>query len=465
MRKSPSLALRLILSFSLVTTLGFMIVGWITQASLQKHFETEDASELRVIEKSLENILAGHDPERDADLLERRLNDILVGHHHALLKIVNHGRVIFMSPALQGMTLPAAGERAGNDIVATSDGHHRYRLLSKTLRPGGDAARVYQVVIAVAYDSHDRFLGSFQKTLWAIVLGGIIIFSFLGWLIVRQGLSPLLRIVENIRHINAHKLQQRLDPRDFPEELRDLADSFNDMIERIDESFQRISNFSSDIAHELRTPITNMMTQTQVALSRAREVNEYREILYSNIDEYERMARMINDMLLLAKSDVGLESMEFTEVALHLEVASLIEFYEAWAEEAGVTLRMSGQAQVAGDQLMLRRALSNLLSNAIHHTPRGGGVDIMISDETADVVVEIRNRGETIAPESLPRLFDRFYHRSHPQGGNPKGFGLGLAIVKSIVDAHGGHIGVVSENSFTTFSIRLPAAPRQSTGH
>ncbi len=454
MHKSPSLALRLILSFSLVTTIGFMIVGWITQASLQKHFETEDVSELRVIEKSLENILIGHDPEKDADLLERRLNDILVGHHHALLKIVNNGTTVFISPALKGMTLPIAALPTANNIAVTSDGHHRYRLLSKTLLIHGSEIRRYQVVIAVAYDSHDRFLVGFQKTLWAIVLSGIFIFSFLGWLIVRQGLSPLLRIVENIRHINAHKLQERLDPHDFPEELRDLADSFNDLIERIDESFQRISNFSSEIAHELRTPITNMMTQTQVALSRAREVHEYREILYSNIDEYERMAQMINDMLLLAKSDVGLEQADLRQVVLHSEAASLIEFYEAWAEEAGISLRLTGAAEVYGDQLMLRRALSNLISNAIHHTPRGGTVDIII--ETGDgVAIKVCNQGQTIPAVNLPRLFDRFYHRSQPHEGNQRGFGLGLAIVKSIVDAHGGDICVTSAEGITIFTIRF----------
>jgi len=143
-------------------------------------------------------------------------------------------------------------------------------------------------------------------------------------------------------------LNTRLSPKTLPKELTDLAVSFNEMLERMKDAFLRLSNFSADIAHDLRTPVTSMMTQTQVALSRSRSIDEYREILYSNIEEYEHMAQMINDMLLLAKADNDPGNLNPTQVNLASEVNILFEYYEAWAEEPGVTLKLEGTATASG---------------------------------------------------------------------------------------------------------------------
>ncbi len=459
-RRPPSLAFTIILSFSLVSTIGFLGFGWVTQASLKQHFAIEDNSELAIITRNIEKILSEDLDLPDRAPLFRRLRDILVGHHHALLKIVGDEGTLFSSPALADMNPPIDDAQTR---VRLLDEQRRYRLLVSRIEVGtGDGARAYKVIVAVTFDYHRHFLRRFQETLWITVLVGIIACSLLGWIIVHQGLRPLHRIVAQIRHINAQELKERIDPDEVPKELRELVESFNAMIERIDDAFQRISNFSSEIAHELRTPITNMMTQTQVALSRARSLEEYRETLYSNIDEYERMARMVNDMLLLAKSDVGLDPAAICEVVLEDEGRDLIEFYEAWAEEAGVSLRLEGRGSVTGDPAMLRRALSNLVSNAIRHTPPGGEVCIRIQSGPGEVWVEVRNQGQTIPVEAQARLFDRFYHRPSPEGQEQRGFGLGLAIVKSIIDAHHGRIRVRSGGGYTSFLIALPV---QGTGN
>ncbi|VAW83478.1 Heavy metal sensor histidine kinase [hydrothermal vent metagenome] len=226
------------------------------------------------------------------------------------------------------------------------------------------------------------------------------------------------------------------------------------MLERMEEAFLRLSNFSADIAHDLRTPVTNMMTQTQVALSQTRTVEEYQEILYSNIEEYEHMAQMINDMLFLAKADNDPGNLNITEVDLAREVNALFEFYEAWAEERGVTLKLEGTATASGDQLMLRRALGNLLSNAIRHTQAGATVRVKLSSSTKEEVgITVENPGPDIPPEHLPKLFDRFY-RVDPSR-QESGTGLGLAIVKSIVDAQGGRINVTSSGGITRFQVFL----------
>lgn len=231
------------------------------------------------------------------------------------------------------------------------------------------------------------------------------------------------------------------------------------MLDRLEGSFHRLSNFSADIAHELRTPITNLKTQTEVVLSQVRDSEQYREILYSNLEEYERMAKMVSDMLFLAQADNNQIKPEMVSVDLAAEVQALFEYFEAWAEEKSVSLICQGPAlRVRGDRFMIRRALSNLLSNAIRHTPCGQAVVISLAEGTNDtVVIRVENPGLTIDPEHLPRLFDRFYRVDPSRQRKGEGAGLGLAIVKSIIDAHGGTISAQEAGGTMVFEIKLPA--------
>lgn len=280
--------------------------------------------------------------------------------------------------------------------------------------------------------------------------------SLMGWIAVRHGHAPLRDIVAQIRHISASKLNTRLPPERVPRELTNLAVSFNEMLESMEEAFQRLLNYSADIAHELRTPVANLLTQTQVALSRTRTNNEYREVLYSNMEEYERMAQMIGHMLFLAKTDNALYPLDTTIIDLAREVRDLFEYYKAWAEEHGVSLVLEGNATLNGDRLMLRRAISNLLSNAIRHTPSNRSVTIRLGRTGNSASIEVANPGTRIPDEHLPRLFDRFYRVDPSRQRGTEGVGLGLAMVKSIVDAHNGSIEVISDGAGTRFRILLP---------
>jgi two-component system heavy metal sensor histidine kinase CusS len=278
----------------------------------------------------------------------------------------------------------------------------------------------------------------------------------MGWIAVQQGHAPLRRIVARIHRISANELNTRLEPDSVPGELADLARSFNAMLQRVDKAFRRLSDFNADIAHELRTPIANLMTQTQVALSRARSVDAYREILYSNMEEYERMAQMVGDMLFLAQAERCPANQQLTELDLAAEIRALFDYYEGWAEEHGVTLALSGAATSTGDRPMLQRALGNLLSNAIRHTVAGETVRVGLERTPGGVRIAIENPGPDIPPEHLPKLFDRFYRVDPARTRNGSGAGLGLAIAKSIVDSHGGTIDVVSAAGRTRFTITLP---------
>lgn len=195
-------------------------------------------------------------------------------------------------------------------------------------------------------------------------------------------------------------------------EMADLATTLNEMLRRLKEEFDRLSEFSSDLAHELRTPINNLMTQTQVTLSQARSSEEYQDILASNAEEYQRLARMVADMLFLAKADHGLILPSTERIAVHDEAQALFDFYEALAEEKQVRLQLVGAAEIVGDRLMLRRALSNLLSNAIRYTPPGEQVVVDIQGDLHGTTVDVVNTGPSIDAQMIPRLFDRFFGRT-----------------------------------------------------
>ncbi len=198
------------------------------------------------------------------------------------------------------------------------------------------------------------------------------------------------------------------------------------------------------------------MTQTQVLLSRARNVDEYREILYSNMEEYERMAQMVGDMLFLAQQDAGASPRESVIVDLAAEIRGLFDYYEGWAEERGVALTLEGSAEVEGDRLLLQRALGNLLSNAVRHTPAGGTVRVVLAREEGGVTISVENPGEPIPAADLSKIFDRFYRVDPSRQRRGEGAGLGLAIVRSIVGVHGGTVEAASDAGVTRFRVSIP---------
>jgi two-component system heavy metal sensor histidine kinase CusS len=265
---------------------------------------------------------------------------------------------------------------------------------------------------------------------------------------------------EQTQVVTAQQLSHRLPVQSVPLELAELTQSLNDMLARLELAFARLTDFSSDIAHELRTPVSNLMTQTQVALSRPRNAVEYRSVLESNAEELDRMARMITDMLLLAKAENGLVLPTRETVNLVHEIGTLFDYYDAVAEEKHVRLSLQGAGDVNADRLMLRRALGNLLSNAIRHASPDTTLRVLLAQDPQVMSIEIENTGDPIPTEYLARVFDRFF-RVDASRQRVDGTGLGLAIAKSIVTAHGGMISAASTGGLTRFTITLPQTPAQ----
>ncbi len=458
-QRPPSLALRVTLLFGIAAAIVFPVFGWIIDRAINNHFIDEDTTELAIIATATHQALSATRSKATPATLQQQLDGILTRYHSASLLITaQDGHLIFASsgsgPDLSVLIRDAAPTSLRNSIQQWRDTGHTYRVLIQ--RPDHNSGHAYTVVAAILIDHHIQFLEGFRQTLWLMTASAIVLMSLLGWIAVRWGHAPLHRIVTKIRQISANELNTRIAPETIPAELADLAMSFNEMLGRMEEAFVRLSNFSADIAHELRTPVANLMTQTQVALSQPRSLDEYREILYSNIEEFERMSQMIGDMLFLAQADNGLYTLNTTVVDLKQEVESLFEYYEVWADEHHVTLTLKGSATIWGDRLMLRRALSNLLSNAIRYTPGDQTVQVTLESNGRDEIgIVVENPGVPISPEHLPRLFDRFYRVDPSRQRGGEGTGLGLAIVKSIVEVHGGRIEINSTDDYTTFRITL----------
>jgi two-component system heavy metal sensor histidine kinase CusS len=450
-----SLTWRLTLSFSLVAACVFAGFGWVIEQSIEHHFRVEDNDELAIIADTAGRVLARDQPMT----LAQRLNDILVGHHAAILRITDpEGKLLFSSPGAPALDsdIGQHTQDTGSESYLWQDGEYHYRVMLRRFDTNGGRAG-YTLRVAVAIDHHLRFLRNFRQTLWLMIATAIIITGLMAWFAVYQGHKPLRAIVARLKHTSASHLNTRLPPESVPRELADLVLAFNEMLERMENAFQRLANFSADIAHELRTPITNLMTQTQVALTRSRTIDEYREILYSNIEEYERIAQMVNDMLFLAQTDERQIQLHMRTIDLARELRELYEYFDAWVEERKVTLALTGQATINGDRAILRRALSNILANAIRYTPATGTVTTtIVKREDGWVTINIENPGPSVAAEHLPRLFDRFYRVDNARQRNGSGTGLGLAIVKSIITMHGGKISAFSTGEGMRFLIELP---------
>lgn len=454
-----SITVRLTLLFAAASTAVLLVLGYLIDASVVRHFEEQDREELSGKLQLVQHALARVQSRRDLDALPQQLDNSLIGHPGLAVVVLVQGQTLFATggadfpqPLLE---LKAVSSPARPVIWKTHEGKS-FRGLSAQVATGIKTWPEAVVAVATDISHHQHFMDAFLRTLWLVVVLAAVLTGFLGWVAARRGLAPLLAIRQGTSKVTASHLDYRLAMDSIPVELEELVETLNAMLARLEASFQRLSDFSSDLAHELRTPVSNLMTQTQVALSQPRSADAYLDVLYSNLEEFDRLARMIGDMLFLAKADNGLIVPNRENIDLGDEIDKLIEFYEALADERNIAIVRNGSATVRGDQIMLRRAIGNLLSNAIRHAASASTVKIEISGMNKDgICVAVENLGQTIPPEHLPRLFDRFYRINPARRHESDGAGLGLSITKSIVAAHGGKIAASSEGGVTRFSFTL----------
>ncbi|MBV4552810.1 heavy metal sensor histidine kinase [Pseudomonas sp. SWRI102] len=442
-----SLSNRLALLFAACTAIVSLFAGVLFSRGSEAHFIELDQQVLEAkligVRRALQDS-HGHDPRK-------LLDDELSRQADLALRIKDNEGVRWHGGSIR---IPAqVPERLG--LSTLSDANNDYRVLNAPLYL--DRADSAQLTLLLDITHHQHFLQRMQRLIWLTVGLSAVATALLGAWAARRGLRPLRRMGAIASNVSARSLNARLPEEHMPAELAELAHSINDMLGRLDDAFQRLSAFSADIAHELRTPLSNLLTHTQVTLTRERSLEDYREALHGNLEELQWMAQLVNDMLYLAKADHGLLALHREPLDLAQEADLLLEFFAPLAEDTHVHLSREGNSHMEGDRNMVRRALSNLMDNALRFTPDGGEVRVRIVDGAQEVSVSVENSGEGITADLLPRLFDRFY-RADPsrQEGSSEHAGLGLAITRSIIRAHGGEIRCESADGWTRFVIELP---------
>lgn len=456
MSRPLSLTNRIALLFAALIAVVLGVLGLALDRAVDAHFREMDRQMLAGKVELVRNLLLKADDQATLDALPQQLDDALVGHHGLALAVLDaEGRIWFASregPFPAGLI--AQARRAPVALTTWRENGHRLRGMVMQIEGAGGGP----YTVAVAYDirHHDHFMADFRRSLILAMPLAALITAALGWTVTRQGLKPLTQMGATALSISAQRLDARLPEAGVPAELAALAAAFNQMFARLQDAFQRLADFAADLAHELRTPVSNLMTQTQVTLSQARAADAYREALESALEEYERLARMIDDILWLAKADNRLLVPQREAIDLAVAARRVAEFYEALADEAGVRITVTGSARYTGDRPMLERAIANLLANAIRHSPQGGTIRVEVGESAGEVVIAVANPGPAIPPEHLPRLFERFYRVPQAQRVDGAHTGLGLAIVKSIAEAHGGQVRVESVPGQTRFEVALP---------
>ncbi len=445
--------------FVAVSTAVLLALSFVIATSVEQHFEQQDIQVLTGKIEMARHTLAQLKSTDDLPAVRHLLDNALIGYDDLEMAVFgpNH-YVIYATPNAEFSIDLRASDGLGGAVrpITWSVGKQTFRGIAAEL-PTGISERS-RVVVAVATNiaHHQAFMRAFMRTLWIFVAAAAVFTGLLGWAAVQRGLAPLRAMRAQTQGVTAQQLGRRLEVESVPVELAELAQSLNEMLARLEDAFHRLSAFSSDIAHELRTPVSNLMTQTQVALSRARNADEYRDILESNAEEFDHMARMISDMLLLAKAENDLVVPSRETVDLAAQTMALFDYYDAVADEKGLQFKLEGNATVSADSLMLRRALGNLLSNAVRHSNANTSIHVRLTSGPHTVSVQVENTGDTIAPEHLQRVFDRFYRVDPSRQRSSEGTGLGLAITRSIIVSHGGSISVTSKAGVTTFSMKLP---------
>lgn len=337
-----------------------------------------------------------------------------------------------------------------------------FRIATATAQVGSVPSHTDTIQVAIDVSQEERFLRRYRLWFCGILLGTFVLFPLAGYRIARHGIRPVEEMATTARRITSTNLRERILPEGYAFELAALAGTFNKMLDRLEDSFERISRFSADIAHDLRTPVNNIRGEAEVDLARARSITEYRDVLESCLEESVRLSDLISNLLFLARAESPLAHLNREPVDLTELLGGVRDYYEASAAEGDVSLTTdasSGPVIAELDRTLVQRAVSNLVSNAIAHTPPGGSVVLATNAEAAAVHIEVVDTGVGIPAEALPKVFDRFFRLDASRSRASGGTGLGLAIVQSIMLLHGGKVEIASQpGQGTRVTLRIPIA-------
>ncbi len=345
------------------------------------------------------------------------------------------GTIVVESAGMR--TFPVTNFETGEE-VESADGRS-YRVL---------ANQTDRFVIQAALDRtrEELMIARYLRNVWWVLAVAVLLCACGGYRIAKRCIGPIHEIIQNFGEIGASTLDRRIESAGQTAEISSLVVTFNKMLDRLEASFNRLSQFSADIAHELRTPVNNMRGELEVALGKTRTADQYRDVVGSSLEECQRLSRMIDNLLFLARAENPETQIRREPLNVSDELQTVMDFYEAAACESGLNLAVDSPQGVQADfdRILFQRAMSNLVANAISYTRPGGRVDVRAVREGATVRIEVTDTGCGISPADLPHVFDRLYRVDGARTAASGGVGLGLAIVKSIAELHGGTVEISS---------------------
>lgn len=458
--RSFPMTLRLTLYFSVAMGLVLYSVSGLLYSTMREQLSQKDVDELRNTLPFQQNIAASISKRQEQDVTW--LRDVFgsaARQTRLSLRIISPDGIIRAQS--ENMHVPVSQfPVSSRDFHYTEwkyhHNHHsdKYLIASTTFLFRGN--QPWQVQAALNVSDNNEIIEGYWQRMQSTAALAALLFACVGYWLARSGLKPLRAMSREMTHIGINDLHRRLSDRLWPSELSVLSSAFDGMLARLDTSFSQLIRFSSDIAHELRAPVNNLISAASVTQSKGRSVEEYRETLAAIVEEGERLSRMVSSMLFLARADNSREPLKPEYLNSAAEFARQINFYDALAEEKNVTLTTRGDVFFFADPLHLQRALSNLLSNAFRHTPSGGHIVLSAQQKKGEIWLSVEDNGEGIPPEHLPHIFDRFY-RIDDSRSSPENSGLGLALVKIIAEMHCGKVDVTSKSGKgSCFTLVLP---------
>ncbi|OAJ62140.1 two-component sensor histidine kinase [Paraburkholderia ginsengiterrae] len=459
--KRLSLTTRLALLYALIVFTSMALVGTLLYRDLERELSVRDdgalvtrVDQLRTLMKDVDVRKLIHDKPRLFGNMLGNTESLLIVRFpgEAPLITVNPGNRVVPNmtpvPADAPLTLDTVRHTRMADgtafiyvVAAAHDitGPHDLQIISGRLMLG-------RTQLLQQYRS--------QILLWSSTVAVAV--ALLAFALARRSLRPLRLLAAKTGAIGISTLSTRIEQRATPPELDALIAAFNGMLDRLERGFTQLKQVSADMAHDLRTPIGNLLGQTEVGLSQTRDVAYYQRLLGSNYEELQRMSKMIDNMLFLARTEQADNAIERKDVLLADEFELLQEYFEGIADERNVRLEWRGEGCVSADPLLLRRALGNLLANALRYAEPGTAISTVAEQEPDRTTLHVENRGPTIEPHHLERIFDRFYRADASRHRSSESSGLGLSIVRSIMSLHGGTCHASSENGVTRFTLVFP---------
>jgi heavy metal sensor kinase len=458
----------LALWYGLLTLVILTLVAGVRYAGQQQLLHNQQDYGLKVVADVLDSSMPRRTPSKE--VAQKAVARIVADYRDIELK----GTIIKVYDPLRGLVFSSS--RAEEEWLPLTDQawdaalKQRASLVTMTLSADQPSVRVltklvfnretlvYVIQVGRSLYDIEASLGNFVLLSLLFIPASALLVGISGWWLSRRALQPLGDVIETAHRISTGELSHRIDAAHYSEEIRELAQAFNQMMARLEASFQQIRDFSDNVSHELRIPLSILQGQTELSLRRSRSEADYRKVLESNLEEIQRMEKIVERLLFLSRADRGEITLNLAEVDLHGLLGSVAGQFKVPAEEKQlcVSLRSDGPLSVVGDEVLLRELVLNLVQNAITYTPPGGEVTLSLGRQNGRIALTVADTGCGIPREEIHNIFERFYKVDRSRAG--QGSGLGLSLCRWIAEAHQGRIMVNSTvGTGSRFTVLLPA--------